>query len=91
MAKLRVPNSDSFVTLRAGDWISVNGDNGDILTGKQHLSPPNFKGSAMISRFMDLVDSKRKLKVLANADTPEDAAEARRNGAEGIGLTRTEV
>lgn len=55
------------------------------------MSPPNFKGSAMISRFMDLVDSKRKLKVLANADTPEDAAEARRNGAEGIGLTRTEV
>ena len=44
VAKLRVPNSNSFVSLRAGDWISINGDNGDILTGKQHLNPPNFKG-----------------------------------------------
>ena len=39
---------------------------------------------------MDWVDKRRNIKVLANADTPADAAEARRNGAQGIGLTRTE-
>eukprot|EP00597_Dinobryon_sp_UTEXLB2267_P003687 CAMPEP_0170057456 /NCGR_PEP_ID=MMETSP0019_2-20121128/454_1 /TAXON_ID=98059 /ORGANISM="Dinobryon sp., Strain UTEXLB2267" /LENGTH=986 /DNA_ID=CAMNT_0010262165 /DNA_START=33 /DNA_END=2993 /DNA_ORIENTATION=+ len=78
------------VTLRAGDWISINGDNGEILVGKQILSPPNFKGSKSISSFMDLVDKTKKMRVLANADTPHDAEEARRNGAEGIGLTRTE-
>ena len=39
---------------------------------------------------MDLVDQKRKIRVLANADSPSEASEARQNGAEGIGLTRTE-
>jgi pyruvate,orthophosphate dikinase len=39
---------------------------------------------------MDWVDQRKTIKIMANADTPEDAAEARRNGAEGIGLTRTE-
>jgi len=84
-------NSKKPVILHAGDWISINGDNGEILVGKQALSPPNFKGSKSISSFMDLVDKTKKMRVLANADTPHDAEEARRNGAEGIGLTRTEV
>ena len=39
---------------------------------------------------MSWVDEKRRMLVYANADTPEDAAEARRNGAQGIGLVRTE-
>ena len=90
-AKLRKAETGEVITLKAGDWLSINGDNGDILAGKQSLSPPNFKGSELISRFMGLVDAKRKMKVLANADTPHDALEARINGAEGIGLTRTEV
>jgi pyruvate,orthophosphate dikinase len=79
------------VVLHAGDWISINGETGEVLAGKQTLKPANFKDSPLISRFMKLVDDKRKMRVLANADTPADAAEARRNGAEGIGLTRTEV
>ncbi len=43
-----------------------------------------------LSSFMSWVDEKRRMLVYANADTPEDAAEARRNGAQGIGLVRTE-
>lgn len=43
-----------------------------------------------VSQFMNWVDQRRRLRVLANADSAEDAAEARRNGAQGIGLTRTE-
>jgi pyruvate,orthophosphate dikinase len=91
VAKLRIPSTGEVISMKAGDWLSVNGDTGDILVGKQNLSPANFKGSDDISRFMALVDSKRKMRVLANADTPHDASEARLNGAEGIGLTRTEV
>lgn len=48
-----------------------------------HESPPTF-------RFMEWVDARRTLGVLTNADTPEDAVEARKFGAEGIGLCRTE-
>jgi pyruvate,orthophosphate dikinase len=90
IAKIRTPGKEIPTIIRAGDWVSINGDTGEILVGKQSLSPANFKGSTTISRFMDLVDSKKKMRVLANADTPADASEARRNGAEGIGLTRTE-
>jgi len=79
------------VTLKAGDWLSINGETGEIILGQQPLSPANFKDSPTISRFMQLVDERRDMRVLANADTPQDALEARINGAEGIGLTRTEV
>ena len=67
-AKLRKSETGEVFTLKAGDWLSINGVNGDILAGKQSLSPPNFEGSELISRFMGLVDAKRKMKVLANAD-----------------------
>lgn len=85
-----VKDDGSEVKLSAGDWVSINGETGEILIGKQDLSPPNFKDSPTISKFMKLVDDRRTMRVLANADTPQDALEARINGAEGIGLTRTE-
>lgn len=78
------------VTLKAGDWISLNGDTGEVVLGKQALSPPSINSSKDTVRLMQWVDYKRNIKVLANADTPADAAEARKNGADGIGLTRTE-
>ncbi|KAJ1468395.1 Pyruvate/Phosphoenolpyruvate kinase-like domain-containing protein [Baffinella frigidus] len=73
---------------KTGDWISVNGNTGQIIEGKEPLVPPRISGD--LGTFMTWVDERRKLKVFTNADTPEDAAEARRNGAEGIGLVRTE-
>jgi pyruvate, orthophosphate dikinase len=75
-------------TFKAGDWISLNGNSGEVIDGKQSLSPPILVGD--LSSFMSWVDEKRRMLVYANADTPEDAAEARRNGAQGIGLVRTE-
>jgi len=75
-------------TFKSGDWISLNGNTGEVIDGKEPLSPPILAGD--LGTFMGWVDEKRKLDVYANADTPEDAAEARRNGAQGIGLVRTE-
>ena len=66
-SKTTWPNVESLTqTASSGDLFSINGD---ILTGKQQLSPPNFKGSDNISRFMAIVDSTRKMKVLANPMT----------------------
>jgi len=77
--------------LKEGDWISINGDSGEVINGKVPLSPPSLQGTNKdLTIFMAWVDARRKLRVLANADTPEDAKEARQNGAQGIGLCRTE-
>ncbi len=78
------------VTLKEGDYLSLNGDTGEIIHGKQDLSPPSIDSSTDTVRLMKWVDDKRTIKIFANADTPADAAEARKNGAQGIGLTRTE-
>nr|QFR35800.1 pyruvate orthophosphate dikinase [Garnotia stricta var. longiseta] len=74
--------------LHEGEWLSLNGSTGEVILGKQPLSPPALSGD--LGTFMSWVDEVRQLKVLANADTPEDALAARNNGAEGIGLCRTE-
>ncbi|KAG9457485.1 hypothetical protein H6P81_001993 [Aristolochia fimbriata] len=74
--------------LQEGEWLSLNGSTGEVILGKQQLSPPVLSGD--LGTFMSWVDQFRKLKVMANADTPEDAQTARNNGAEGIGLCRTE-
>lgn len=75
-------------TFTEGDWMSLNGTSGEIITGQQPLKAPEMSGT--LGKFMQWVDEYRKMGVLTNADTPEDAAAARENGAEGIGLTRTE-
>ncbi|KAJ0236742.1 hypothetical protein HA466_0254420 [Hirschfeldia incana] len=66
----------------------MNGTTGEVILGKQALAPPAL--SADLETFMSWADAVRRLKVMANADTPEDATAARKNGAEGIGLCRTE-
>ncbi|WOL15780.1 pyruvate, phosphate dikinase 2 [Canna indica] len=74
--------------LHEGDWLSLNGSTGEVILGKQPLAPPALCGDLEI--FMSWVDEIRQLKVMANADTPDDALTARNNGAQGIGLCRTE-
>ncbi|GIW40559.1 MAG: pyruvate, phosphate dikinase [Candidatus Binatia bacterium] len=74
--------------VRRGDWISVDGSTGEIFRGQLPLHEPEL--GAEFSRFLSWADSVRSLGVLANADTPEAAREARKLGAEGIGLCRTE-
>ncbi len=59
--------------LRAGDWLSLNGSTGEIVAGKQPLRAPDLSGD--LATFMAWVDQRRRLGVLTNADTPEDAAE----------------
>lgn len=74
--------------VREGEWISLNGSTGEVILGKQPLAPPAMTGDLEI--FMAWADEIRRIKVMANADTPEDALTARNNGAQGIGLCRTE-
>ena len=71
-----------------GDWLSLNGSTGEVILGKQLLAPPAMSNDLEI--FMSWADQVRRLKVMANADTPNDALTARNNGAQGIGLCRTE-
>ena len=86
---LEVTKDDGDVILfKEGDFISLNGNTGEIMQGKMEVSPPSIGGD--LGTFMSWVDDIKKIDVFANADTPEDAAEARKNGAVGIGLVRTE-
>ena len=78
----------STKTFREGDFLSLNGNTGEVLGGQQLVAPPAITGN--LKTFMDWVDDVRDIDVLANADTPADAKEARNNGARGIGLCRTE-
>jgi pyruvate,orthophosphate dikinase len=75
-------------TLKQGDWISLDGTEGEVLLGQLPLVEPKLSGS--FSKLMSWADEFRKLGVRTNADTPEDAIRARAFGAEGIGLCRTE-
>ena len=74
--------------LSEGDWITLDGTNGEVIFDKVPTITPELSGS--FKEFMGWVDEIRRLKVRTNADTPADAKTARGFGAEGIGLCRTE-
>ncbi|MFA5139528.1 MAG: pyruvate, phosphate dikinase [Elusimicrobiota bacterium] len=76
-------------TLREGEWLSLNGSKGLVYKGQLPLRDAS-EGNQMLDAFLKLCDSIRRLKVRANADTPEDATRARKFGAQGIGLFRIE-
>ena len=76
------------LTINEGDWISLDGSTGELMTGKLPTVEPTLSGD--FGRFMTVCDRVRRLGVRTNADTPEDAKRARDFGAEGIGLCRTE-
>ncbi len=71
-----------------GDFITLNGSTGDVLNGQVSLIQPELSGQFGI--LMEWADEVRTLDIRTNADTPEDAKNARGFGAEGIGLCRTE-
>ena len=75
-------------TLKAGDLITIDGAAGQVLQGEVRMQQPELSGE--FGTLMGWADAVRRLKVRANADTPEDARVARDFGAEGIGLCRTE-
>lgn len=76
------------VSLTEGDWITLNGSTGEVIEGKAPLVQPELTGS--FGKLMEWADKFRALKIRTNADTPQDAKQARVFGAEGIGLCRTE-
>jgi len=76
------------IPFKAGDWITLNGSTGEVIKGKTELIEPEPTGD--FAKLMEWADEFRKLKVRTNADTPQDANNARKLGAEGIGLCRTE-
>lgn len=76
------------VTIREGDWISIDGSKGTVFEGKKDVVKPEMDQN--YKTFMDWVDQFRDMNVRTNADSPEDAAKALEFGAEGIGLCRTE-
>ncbi|MBN1493660.1 MAG: pyruvate, phosphate dikinase [Candidatus Omnitrophica bacterium] len=74
--------------VKEGDWISLDGSLGEVYLGKVETMQAQLSGE--FGKLMRWADNLRKLNVRTNADTPHDSEVARRFGAEGIGLTRTE-
>ncbi|MEJ5229582.1 MAG: pyruvate, phosphate dikinase [Pseudothermotoga sp.] len=75
--------------VKEGEWISIDGSTGEILLGKvPTIKPVGLEGE--VAELLKWADEIRRLGVRANADIPRDAEVARRFGAEGIGLCRTE-
>ena len=75
-------------TVKKGDWISIDGSTGEVMLGEVETREATF--SSEFADLMEWSDRARKLAVRTNADTPHDSEVARRFGAEGIGLCRTE-
>lgn len=85
--KTRTVEIDGTV-LKEGDYISINGSNGQVYQGEIQTQAAELSGDFAI--LMDLCAKYSKLQVRTNADTPHDAEVARKFGAVGIGLCRTE-
>ena len=75
-------------TFHEGDWLSLDGSTGKIYDGAIPTVDASIGGE--FGRVMAWCDKYRRLQVRTNADTPHDAAQARKFGAQGIGLCRTE-
>jgi pyruvate,orthophosphate dikinase len=79
-----------LVTLKEGDWLSLDGSTGEVFAGQANTLDAD-PSSGVLKTFMQWADSFRgSFGVRANADIPRDAQAARKFGAEGIGLCRTE-
>ncbi|MBI3674668.1 MAG: pyruvate, phosphate dikinase [Rhizobiales bacterium] len=76
------------VSLRKGDLITIDGSTGQVIKGAVATIKPELSGD--FATLMVWADATRRMKVRANAETPQDARAAREFGAEGIGLCRTE-
>jgi len=74
--------------VKAGEVITINGSTGEVMLGEVPTIQPELSGD--FATLMEWADKVRTMGVRANADTPTDAKNARRFGAEGIGLCRTE-
>ena len=80
----------SGVSVKEGDWITLNGTKGTVYAGKLPLVDPDLENNPSFTQLMKLADKFKKLKIRTNADTPKDTKKAIEFGAEGIGLFRIE-
>ena len=78
----------SGVTLREGDGITIDGSTGDVYQGKVPTIEPEFVEDLLV--LLEWADEISELQVMANADTPESVSQAKKYGAMGVGLCRTE-
>jgi len=74
---------------KEGDWITLNGTKGNVYEGQLPMMDATEENK-LLSDFLRVCDSIKRLGIRTNADTPEDAFRARQFGAQGIGLFRTE-
>ena len=85
-----VKTNEKNITIKEGDWVSIDGTTGDVYLGQAKTKDPD-PNSPIFAKFMKMADEFRgNFGVRANADIPRDAKVARAFGAEGIGLCRTE-
>jgi pyruvate,orthophosphate dikinase len=75
--------------IKEGDWISLDGTVGEVFAGSLETLVPDINDPYLI-KLLSWADEARRLQVWANSDYPDDAAKARKFGAQGIGLCRTE-
>jgi pyruvate, orthophosphate dikinase len=73
-----------------GEWISLDGTTGEVFVGALPTVEVRFEEQAELQKILEWADRARRLQVWTNADKPEEAELARRYGAQGIGLCRTE-
>jgi pyruvate,orthophosphate dikinase len=90
---LRINNETGVISagqtkLKAGDTITIDGATGEVMLGAVAMQEPELTGE--FSAVMEWADATRRMAVRTNAETPADAETARKYGAEGIGLCRTE-
>ena len=78
------------VRFAQGDWISVDGSTGEVFLGPLPTVSARFEDQPELQTILGWADEVRRMEVWTNADKPEEAAMARRYGAQGIGLCRTE-
>ncbi len=83
-------SNDSGVGFVEGDWISVDGSTGELFVGALPTVSARFEDQPELQQILGYADEIRRMQVWTNADKPEEAAQARSYGAQGIGLCRTE-
>jgi pyruvate,orthophosphate dikinase len=83
-------STKSGISFAEGDWISVDGSTGDVFVGALPTVEARFEDQPELQQILGWADKIRRMQVWTNADKPEEAAQARSYGAQGIGLCRTE-
>ncbi len=78
------------IDFKEGDWVSLDGTTGDLFLGALPTISARFEDQPELQAILGWADKLRRMEVWTNADKPEEAAQARRYGAQGIGLCRTE-